>query len=59
MVAHRPALTAAHIDLGLMNYGGAIYTAPRGRYPIMMTLVSRRIRTAAPAMATATSRLAR
>ena len=37
MVAQRPALTAAHIDLGLMNYGSAIHTAAQGRYPVMMT----------------------
>jgi len=37
MVSHRPALTAAHIDLGVMNYGAAIHSATHGRYPVMMT----------------------
>ena len=34
---HRPSLTAAHIDLGLMNYGAAIMSAARGNFPVMMT----------------------
>ncbi len=37
LVAHRPALTAAHIELGTMNYGAAIHSAYHGRVPVMMT----------------------
>ncbi|MBI4494944.1 MAG: thiamine pyrophosphate-requiring protein [Chloroflexi bacterium] len=37
MVARRPTLTAAHVELGMMNYGGAIHNAYRGGYPVMLT----------------------
>jgi acetolactate synthase-1/2/3 large subunit len=36
-VAQRPGLTAAHIELGVLNYGGAVHSAARGRFPVMMT----------------------
>jgi acetolactate synthase-1/2/3 large subunit len=37
MVAGRPIATAAHVELGTMNYGDAIHTAARGQYPVMIT----------------------
>jgi acetolactate synthase-1/2/3 large subunit len=37
MVAHRPAITAAHIELGTMNYGAAVHSAFHGRNPVMLT----------------------
>jgi acetolactate synthase I/II/III large subunit len=37
MVTGKPAATAAHVDLGLQNYGAAIHTAWRGNYPVLIT----------------------
>lgn len=37
MVARRPAVTAVHVELGTLNYGGAIHNAWRGGYPVLMT----------------------
>lgn len=37
MVSRRPSLTAVHVELGTLNYGGAIHNAWRGGYPVMMT----------------------
>lgn len=37
MITGRPSATAAHADLGLLHYGGAIHNAFRGGYPILMT----------------------
>lgn len=37
MVARRPAATAAHVDIGTLAYGGAIHTASRGGYPVLIT----------------------
>jgi len=37
MVAGRPIATAAHVELGTLNYGDAIHTASRGQYPVMIT----------------------
>jgi acetolactate synthase-1/2/3 large subunit len=36
-VSGRPAATAAHVDSGTLNYGGAIHTAWRSGLPIMIT----------------------
>ena len=37
MITGKPSATAAHADLGLLHYGGAIHNAFRGGYPILMT----------------------
>ncbi len=37
MVSGRPAATAAHVDIGTLSYGGAIHTASRGGYPVLIT----------------------
>jgi acetolactate synthase I/II/III large subunit len=37
MVSHRPAATAAHVDVGTLNYGGAVHNAWRDEAPILMT----------------------
>jgi len=37
MVTGKPAATAAHVDVGLLNYGTAIHTAWRGNYPVLIT----------------------
>ncbi|HLQ34050.1 MAG TPA: thiamine pyrophosphate-binding protein, partial [Chloroflexota bacterium] len=37
MVSGRPAATAVHVDVGTLNYGGAIHTAWRGCYPVLIT----------------------
>src|SRR4051812_45270840 len=37
MVTGRPAATAAHVDVGTQNYGGAIHTAYRGSVPVLIT----------------------
>ncbi|HZU04770.1 MAG TPA: thiamine pyrophosphate-requiring protein [Chloroflexota bacterium] len=37
LVSHRPAATAAHVELGTLNYGGAIHNAWRNEAPILMT----------------------
>ena len=36
MVTGRPSMTAAHADLGLLHYGGAIHNALRGGYPVLI-----------------------
>lgn len=36
MVSGRPAMTAAHADLGLLHHGGAIHNAMWGDHPIMV-----------------------
>ncbi len=36
-VTGRPSATAAHVDVGLINAGGAIHNAVRGGYPVLMT----------------------
>ena len=36
-VSGRPAATAAHVDAGTLNYGGAIHTAWRSGLPVMIT----------------------
>ncbi|RUL90562.1 thiamine pyrophosphate-dependent enzyme [Verrucosispora sp. FIM060022] len=36
MVTGRPAMTAAHADLGLLHHGGAIHNAMWGDHPIMI-----------------------
>jgi acetolactate synthase-1/2/3 large subunit len=36
-VSGRPAATAAHVDSGTLNYGGAIHTAWRSGLPILIT----------------------
>ena len=37
MVAGKPAATAAHVDVGTLNYGGAIHTAFRSSAPVLIT----------------------
>lgn len=37
MVRGAPAATAAHVDVGTLNYGAAIHTAWRGNAPVLMT----------------------
>ncbi len=36
MASGRPAATAVHVDVGTLNYGGAIHTAWRGSYPVLI-----------------------
>jgi acetolactate synthase I/II/III large subunit len=36
MITGRPSATAAHVEVGLLNYGGAIHNASRGNYPVLM-----------------------
>jgi acetolactate synthase-1/2/3 large subunit len=36
-VSGKPAATAAHVDAGTLNYGGAIHTAWRSGLPVMIT----------------------
>lgn len=37
MVSGRPSVTAAHVEVGLLNYGGALHNAWRGGYPVLIT----------------------
>ncbi|HLH26824.1 MAG TPA: thiamine pyrophosphate-requiring protein [Chloroflexota bacterium] len=37
MVTGRAAATAAHVDVGTQNYGGAVHTAFRGGVPVLIT----------------------
>lgn len=37
MVSGRAQATAVHVELGTLSYGGAIHTANRGWYPVLMT----------------------
>lgn len=37
MVSGQPSATAAHVDVGTLNYGAAIHSAWRGGYPVLMT----------------------
>ena len=37
MVTGQPAASAVHVDVGTLNYGGAIHTAWRGDYPVLIT----------------------
>ncbi len=37
MVTGKPAATAAHVDLGLLNKGAGLHTAWKGSYPVLMT----------------------
>ncbi|MSP96552.1 MAG: thiamine pyrophosphate-requiring protein [Betaproteobacteria bacterium] len=37
MVTGKPAATAAHVDVGLLNKGAALHTAWKGSYPVLMT----------------------
>src|SRR5579871_6658047 len=36
MVSGQPAATAAHVDVGTINWGAALHNAWRGPYPVMM-----------------------
>lgn len=36
MVTGGPAATAAHVDVGTLNYGAGIHTAWRGSYPVLL-----------------------
>ena len=36
MVTGQPAATAAHVDVGTLNYGAGIHTAWRGGYPVLI-----------------------
>jgi acetolactate synthase I/II/III large subunit len=38
MVSGRPAATAAHVDVGTFNYGGAIHNAWRDEAPVLITV---------------------
>ena len=38
MVRNQPAATAVHVDVGTLNYGGAVHTAWRGNYPVLTEL---------------------
>ena len=35
MVTGKPAATAAHVDVGLLNKGAALHTAWKGSYPVL------------------------
>lgn len=37
VVTGRPAAAAFHVECGLINAGGAIHNADRGRYPVLIT----------------------
>ena len=37
MVTGQPAATVVHVDVGTFNYGGALHTAWRGAYPVLIT----------------------
>src|SRR5947208_14994488 len=37
MIRNQPEATAVHVDVGTLNYGGAIHTAWRGNYPVLIT----------------------
>jgi len=37
MVTGKPAAAAAHVDVGLLNYGAGIHTAFRCNYPVLIT----------------------
>src|SRR6185312_7654149 len=36
MITGRPSATAAHVECGLINAGGAIHNADRGHYPVLI-----------------------
>jgi acetolactate synthase-1/2/3 large subunit len=36
MVTGKPSATAAHVECGMINAGGAIHNADRGHYPVLM-----------------------
>lgn len=36
MVSGQPSATAVHVDVGTFNYGGALHTAWRGSYPVLI-----------------------
>ena len=36
MISGQPAATAVHVDVGTFNYGGALHTAWRGSYPVLI-----------------------
>ncbi len=38
MIRNQPEATAVHVDVGSLNYGGAIHTAWRGNYPVLITV---------------------
>ncbi len=37
MISGQPSATAVHVDVGTFNYGGALHTAWRGGYPVLIT----------------------
>jgi acetolactate synthase I/II/III large subunit len=37
MISGQPAATAAHVDVGTLNYGAGLHTAWRGAYPVLIT----------------------
>ncbi len=37
MATGKPTATSAHVDVGTLHYGGAIHTAWRGAYPVLIT----------------------
>jgi acetolactate synthase-1/2/3 large subunit len=36
MITGKPSATAAHVECGMINAGGAIHNADRGHYPVLM-----------------------
>lgn len=36
MISGRPSAACAHVELGLLNMGGAIHVASRGNYPVLI-----------------------
>ncbi|MGH8597534.1 MAG: thiamine pyrophosphate-binding protein, partial [Gammaproteobacteria bacterium] len=37
MVTGQPSVTAAHVDVGTLNYGAGLHSAWRGGYPVLIT----------------------
>ncbi len=37
MATGKPTATSSHVDVGTLHYGGAIHTAWRGAYPVLIT----------------------
>jgi acetolactate synthase I/II/III large subunit len=37
MISGQPSVTAAHVDVGTLNYGAALHSAWRGGYPVLIT----------------------
>jgi acetolactate synthase-1/2/3 large subunit len=37
MISGQPSVSAAHVDVGTLNYGAALHSAWRGGYPVLIT----------------------